>query len=55
MGHAIVSATSDSSVTPWIWQHQAKENYYAFAPFNNVVDTKTSKPVRFGLGIETRF
>ena len=42
MGHTAVSATQASSMTLQIWQHGAKENNCNFAPFNRVVDTKTS-------------
>ena len=41
MGHTAVSATQASSVTLYIWQHGAKENYSTFETFNMVVDTKT--------------
>ena len=41
MGHTVVSATYASSVTLYIWQHGAIENYCNFATFNRIVDTKT--------------
>ena len=41
IGHTAVSATQASSVTLYIWQHGAKENYSKFETFNMVVNTKT--------------
>ena len=41
MGHTAVPATEASSVTLWIWQHGAKENYSNFKSVNMIVDTKT--------------
>ena len=43
MGHTAVSVTLDSSVTLYICQHGAKDNYCNFASFNRAVDTKTCK------------
>ena len=42
MGLTAVSTIKVSSVTLKIWQNGAKENYYNFATFNRIVDTKTS-------------
>ena len=41
MGHTAVSATQASSVTHYIWQHGAKENYSKYKTLNMVVNTKT--------------
>ena len=41
MGHTVVSATQASSVTLYIWQHEAKGNYSKFETFIVVVNTKT--------------
>ena len=42
MSHIAVSATQASSVTLYIWQHEAKQNYLEFETFKRVVNTKTS-------------
>ena len=54
MGHTAVSVTLVSSVTLYIWQHGAKENYCNFASFNRVDDTKTSK-IQMGPNILKRW
>ena len=41
MGHTAVSAIQASSMTLWIWQYGAKENYCNLATFIRVVDTQT--------------
>ena len=41
MGHTAVSATQASSVTLYIWQHEAQENYSKLETFNVVSNTKT--------------